>query len=214
MRTAWHLSPHTFKQLLAVIRPCLPERRSAHAQSQIPTADSCSTLHIVCHGLHAPAAQFSGCYTHSAHICTWQACTGTCRSTTVPQSLRSKAAKHHIDILEHSDDTVEPDFTHFITAGALLLSLHALLALADARPIVSRQWLDQSVAAGVPLDATGFLVADAKAEKAHKFSYQSSFAAARKQRLLAGVLSPRRNLRVHVAEEKGHVQIAFCACVL
>ena len=43
-----------------------------------------------------------------------------------------------------------------------------------------------AVAAGMALDASPFLVADRKAERAHKFSYASSLTAARKGRLLEG----------------------------
>ena len=103
------------------------------------------------------------------------------------RGLRAKAVACRIAVTEHSAGAVVPHFSHFVSAGSLALSLHALLAIADARPIVTKHWLEASVAAGVPLDVSGFLVSDRKAEKAHKFSYRSSLAAARKQRLLAGV---------------------------
>ena len=108
------------------------------------------------------------------------------RSANPPASLVAKAAACRITIVRHTDDAIVSDFTHFVTTGDLVLSLHVLLAIADARPIVPLSWLEQSVATGAPLDAAAHLVLDRKAERAHKFCYQTSWDAARQRRLLEG----------------------------
>ena len=58
---------------------------------------------------------------------------------------------------QHSGADIVVDFTHFVSTGDLVLSLHALLALADARPIVTLQWLEQSGAASIVIGKHGSL---------------------------------------------------------
>jgi hypothetical protein len=109
-----------------------------------------------------------------------------CSSAVLPRALEAKAATCHIVVKRHTEGDPVPEFTLFVTTGDLVMSLHALLAIADGRPIVTLNWLKQSVAAGVTLDTSSYLVADKRAEKAHTFSYKSSWYAARKRRLLEG----------------------------
>jgi hypothetical protein len=100
--------------------------------------------------------------------------------------VRAKAASCHIQVKSHSDGQIVPDFTHYVTTGELVLSLHVLVALADGRPIVDSSWLEESASSGVVLDPRSFLVHDMRAERVHKFSYVSSWEAARKRKLLEG----------------------------
>lgn len=109
-----------------------------------------------------------------------------CRGAKAGKALRAKAAACRIHVATHSDGAIVPDFTHFVVAGELVLSLHALLAMADGRPIVTPAWLEQSASAGCVLEPRAFLVHDARAEKLHRFCYSSAWAGARKERLLEG----------------------------
>jgi hypothetical protein len=78
------------------------------------------------------------------------------------------------------------NFTHYVTTGELILSLHALLALADGRPIVHTSWLDECASSRTVLNPRGFLVHDERTERVHNFSYVRSWRTARKQKLLEG----------------------------
>ena len=102
--------------------------------------------------------------------------------------LANQAAKCHITIVRHDRQSTQEHFTHFVTGGELIISLHALLALASARPIVTTQWLEQSVAEGTILDAKPYLVQDGRAEHEHHFVYASSWSHARSKRMLEGAL--------------------------
>ena len=67
-----------------------------------------------------------------------------------------------------------------------MLSLHALIALAGGRPIVTTAWLHQSIDGGAAMPVRSLLLEDFQAEKKHKFIMKSSYDAARSKKLLQG----------------------------
>jgi hypothetical protein len=111
-----------------------------------------------------------------------------CRGVSLPKKLAHKAKSDGLQIIEHKQGEAVSEFTHFV-AEELVLSLHALVALAAGRPIVTKAWLHQSIDSGAAMSVGSLLLADLKAEKKHKFSMRSSYDAARSKKLLQGALS-------------------------
>lgn len=112
------------------------------------------------------------------------------RSAAVSELTLRKAEQCGFTLIQHTEGEIVPAFTHFVSGTSLKLTLHSLIALASGRPIVTPEWLEQSASSGVALDASHFLVFDAKVERKNSFSLQSSWQAARKCRLLEGAVPP------------------------
>jgi len=66
------------------------------------------------------------------------------------------------------------------------MSAHALLALADGRPIVSSEWLEESGHGGQPQDPAAYLLRCAFSERRYKFTMPASLERATRRRLLEG----------------------------
>ena len=121
-------------------------------------------------------------------MCTasWSDVLLSCRGVSLPRKLMNKAKAAGLRIREHKSGEVVSEFTHFV-ADDLVLSLHALIALAGGCPIVTTAWLHQSIDGGAAMPVGSLLLEDFQAEKKHKFIMKSSYDAARSKKLLQGV---------------------------
>jgi hypothetical protein len=131
-----------------------------------------------------------------------------CRGVTLSKTRARKAAAARLQVRQHRPGECVSDFTHLV-ADELVLSVHALIALAAGRPIVASTWLERSIDVGTALPVGDLLLHDSAAERKHRFSLPCSLAAAKAARLLHGAHpSPLRACSACITESARPI----CAC--